>query len=291
MGRGICLSAVAGLLVVLCGCPPQGESVAPQDRREALERVNNNLVRLQQPLQYKALVSFSFEDEQGRTRRFLGQEAALLYRGPQSLRFDVRSLTGVVAQFGSNDTRFWVWIEPELRKMWWGEWRSTTDGSLRRLPIPPTDLLDALMLRPLPESLQGGLLPLLRKEGDDHRLIFVRLGPDRQPSGWREIRLDPRAPYQPLEITDRTPEGKLVMHARLSNYQPVDSGGPVTPRSYVVDWPENRAEMRMDILSAAWRADLPSEVFEFPEGWRGEQERIDVPLRPATAPEAAAGQP
>lgn len=287
MGRGIHLVVIAGLSVLVCGCPPH-PGVAPASRAEALQRVNENLGKLQEPLQYKALVSFSFLDEQGRTRRFLGQEAALLFRAPQSLLFDVRSLTGVVAQFGSNDTRFWVWIEPELRKMWWGDWRRAADSSLRRLPIPPTDLLDALMLRPLPESLQGGLLPVLRTEGDDHRLTFMRLGPDRQPSGFREIRLAPRAPYAPLEILDRTADGAIVMHAVLSDYRPVGNDGAWTPRRYVVEWPLNHAEMRMDVLSAKLRPDLPEEVFDFPEGWRGEQERIDVPAkRPASMGEGA----
>ena len=278
----------AALLSLLCGCPPQGEGTGPSifggppvrppaDRREALLRVNENLAQINQPLQYKALVSFSFTDENGKAHRFIGHEAALSFLPPQDLCFEVRSLAGVVAQFGSNADRYWVWVEPELNKLWWGEWKNTRDDAVRRLPIPPNELLDALMLRPLPEGLQGGLLPLLRVQDADFRLLFVRLGPDRQPSGWREIRLDPRPPYQPTEIVDRQPDGGIVMRAQLSSYERVGGSGPFTARKYVVEWPVNHAEMRLDINRASFRPDLPADVFEFPAGWKGAQERIDEP--------------
>lgn len=285
--------ALALTLVALCGCPPTDRPLferpesarPPMDRREALLRVNGNLGQIQQALQCKALVSFSFQDEKGKQQRFIGHEASLVFLPPQNLLFDVRTLAGVVAQFGSSADRYWVWIEPELNKMWWGEWRTTSDGAARRLPIAPNELLDALMLRPLPESLQGGLLPLLRVVDGDQRLLFVRIGPDRQPSGWREVRLDPRPPYQVLEIVDRLPDGELVMHARLSDYRRVGANGPYTPRGYVVNWPLNRAEMRLDITRAEFRPDLPVEVFEFPAGWKGAQERIDTPTtHPAPPP-------
>ncbi len=276
------IPALAALLVFVSGCPPQG--VAPASRREALLRVNENLGRLDQPVQCSALVSFKFVDSEGKARSFLGHEARLLFAAPQSLVFDVRSLVGTVAQFGSNDTRYWVWIEPEVKKLWWGEWRRSREDMLEKLPIPPNELLDALMLRPLPESLEGGLLPVLRKVEDDYRLLFVRLGIDRQPSGLREIQLDPRPPYQPLEIVDWLPDGQIAMHALLRDYQRIGPDGPFTPRRYEVYWPRNKAEMRLDILRAVLRPDLPADVFEFPAGWQGASEQID-----ATAADAASG--
>jgi hypothetical protein len=168
---------------------------------------------------------------------------------------------------------------PDVRKLWWGTWQRVSLTTERKLPIPPNELLDALMLRPLPESLEGGLLPMLRVEGNDQRLIFVRLA-GGQPNGWREIRLDPCAPYQPLEVIDRTPDGQVVMHAQIMSYQRVGADGPLTPRRYIVRWPgsgnELRAEMRLDILQASFRAELPSDVFEFPVDWMGESERVDT---------------
>ncbi len=277
MIRGSLLLVV--LLAFIAGCPPPAD-VAPATRREALERVNDNLLRISEPLQCAALVTFKFQDANGKERSFIGHEARLIYTQPQSLLFDVRALTGTVARFGSNDQQYWVWIDvPDLRKLWWGDWLHTSEGALRRLPVPPNELLDALMLRPLTESLEGELLPLLRIEGDDHRLVFVRLGIDRQPTGVREIRLDPHAPYQPREIVDRLPDGEIAMHAVLDNYQRVGADGPFTARRYVVTWPQNKAEMRLDILRAVFRprADLGDDLFALPADWQGDSERIDAP--------------
>ena len=265
---------LVGLLVFLAGCPPQRERVAPQDEREALARVNDNLTQIDEPLQYKALVSFRFRDAGGKTRRFIGHEASLLFAAPQYLRFEMRSLTGVVAQFGSNDERYWVWIEPEVQKLWWGSWDQLREAAPRRLIVPPDDLLDALMLRPLSPSFARGMLPLLRY-GDEICLEFVRLDADGEIGGMREIRLDPFEPYQPLEIVDRLPDGRVQMHALLDNYRRIGDDGPYTARKYVVDWPLDGAQMRLDVTRARFRPELPLEVFAFPSGWQGEVELLD----------------
>lgn len=272
-GPGVVL---IGLLVLIAGCPPPA-GPPPLNRREALERVNNNLSAVRAPLQCKALVSFSFRDSENKVHRFIGHDARLIYQTPQSLLFDVRSLAGTVAQFGSNDDRYWLWIDvPDLRKLWWGEWQRVSADAEKKLPVPPNELLDALMLRPLPESLEGGQLPVLRVEEQDYRLVFVRLGAGRQPIGTREIRLDPRAPYLPLEVVDRLPDGPIVMRAQLMDYQRVGPDGPFTPRRYVVVWPRNEAEMRLDVLGCTFRPELPGDIFEFPSAWQREREQIDA---------------
>jgi len=268
------------LLTLVVGCNgldwagPQG--VAPQSRREALDRVNANLSRIDRPLGCRGLVSFRFTDADGRPRAYVGHDARLLFRPPQSLLFDVQSLAGTVAQIGSNDDYFWVWIEPEMRKLWYGLWADARGRVGRDLPVPPDQLLDALMLRPLSETLDDGLLPVLRVEGNDHRLIYTRLGPDRQPVATREIRLDPRPPYQPLEIVDRLPDGQVIMHAEVRQYEAIGADGPRTARRYVIRWPVNRAEMRLDLLSVKFRDDLPGDAFDFPAGWQGAIERVDT---------------
>jgi hypothetical protein len=208
-------------------------------------------------------------------RRFLGQEAALFFARPRLLRFDVRSPVGVIAQFGSSEQRYWLWIEPELQTLWWGDWRRASQTAQRTLPVPPNQLLDALMLRPLPETLDGRLRPTLRVEPEDTRLVFVRLGPDRQPTGVREVRLDAKPPYQPIEVVDRSAEGEVVMHARLFDYRQVPDSSAYTPRRYEVRWPAQEAELRMDITRATFRPDLTEDVFQFPSAWGGRVERID----------------
>lgn len=269
--------ALTVALVFIAGCPPPA-AVPPSSRREAIERVNSNLGRIEQPLQYNGWVSFKFRDERGQMHSFDLNEARLIYAPPQSLLFDVRSsLAGTVAQFGSNDKQYWLWIDvPDFRKLWRGGWQQVSSDGERKLPIPPNELFDALMLRPLAESLEGGQLPLLRIEGENYWLLFVRLGAGGQPIGYREIRLAPREPYQPLEVVDRLPDGELVMNAQLSDYQRIGADGPFTARRYIVRWPQHEAEMRLDIVGAKYRSSLPENLFASPENWQGEVEDIDA---------------
>jgi len=256
--------------------------VPPRDGFEALERIRVNLARFaetpeQAPrvLYCAAVVSFSFREAHGTRRGFVGHDALLIFRPPRCLLFDVKSLTGVIAEVGSNDERYWVWVEPDVRKLWWGYWKNAAD--IRgRLPIPPAELLDALMLRPLPLRSEKTLSPLLRIEGEDHRVLIVRLEEGGRATGWREIRLQPRPPYQPLAITDRLEDGRVVMSAELSGYQPVGADGPLIPRRYVVRWPMDGAELRLDIVRARFRPEL-EDFCEFPLQWQGESEQVDAP--------------
>ncbi len=288
--------ALFGLLVGLCGCPPPAEhglAAPPRSRAEALDRVNSNLSQIDRPLRATGSVSFRFKDSEGKSHNVPGQDASLEFQPPRGLLFDVRALSGTVAEFGSTNARYWLWVDlSDFKKMWWGEWSRLGPGSERRLPIPPNELFDALMLRPLPaKSAEGGLQPLLRTAPrDDYRLLYIRLAAGGQPSGWREIRLDPRPPYQPVEIVDRTADGAVVMEAQLSNYTALEGGGPLTPHRYVVHWPANDAEMRLDIARAKFLSG-EREPIEFPAGWKAERERVDAPAAPPPATQPAVRPP
>ncbi|MBP9025213.1 MAG: hypothetical protein KBH81_03600 [Phycisphaerae bacterium] len=262
--------ALLPALVLLTGCPrPCRPGIAPQTAQQALDRVNNNLSQIQAPVQYKGFASFRFRDAKGKDRRFLGQDASLIFAQPHSLRFDIRSLAGTIAQFGSNDERFWLWVEPETNKLWWGRWASLGSGS-SQLPLPADDLIDALMLRPLPTTQADGNPPDLREAEGAYYLVYQR------PSSTREIKLDPAPPYQPIEIIDRTPDNQIQMRAILDKYSRIDDKGPYTPRKYVIYWPLDEAEMRLDATRVALRPDLPPETFAFPESWAGEVEELDA---------------
>lgn len=289
----ITLACTAFAALLATGCPPLGRpGFVPATRQEALRSVNDNLAQLTSPLQYKGLVSFRFRDEKGHDRSFIGHDASIIYAPPRGLRFDVRSLAGTIARFGSNDEQYWVWVDlPDLRKLWFGAWHNAADPVVaRRLPVPPNDLVDALMLRPIPEPGPDSADVVLRVVGNDARLLYW-LG---QPGGHRllrEIKLDTKTPnHDPREVTDRTPEGEIVMQATLDNYKPIGPDGPRTPRRYVVQWPQQHAEMRLDVTSARFRPEIEPDLFAFPTGWKGEWEQIDENAAPP-ADEEQAWQP
>jgi hypothetical protein len=276
----IATSVCVFLLLLIAGCPPPPPF---RDARAAMRHVNDNLTKIDGALycNSSALVSFRFRDAEERDRRFIGHPTTVIFEAPRCLYFDIKhSLGGSVAHIGSNDERYWVWVDtPELRKLWWGYWDDEDGGrSSGGLPIPPGLLLDALLMRPLPESVPGGLPPLMI-DGNTCRLLFQRLGQDGWPYVAREMVLDKRPPYQPVEIIDRLSDGRVVMQARIGKYRPVkDTGkdGPQTARHYVVHWPLNEAEMRLDLGRVRYRTkDVP--FCEFPEYWQGEMEQIDAP--------------
>jgi hypothetical protein len=260
---------LAPMLVLLTGCPPpHPPGVAPRSEQQPLARVNDNLSQIGAPVRYSGFASFSFRDAEGKQRGFRWQEAVLIFRKAHDLRFDIRSPTGTLAQFGSNDERFWLWVEPEAHKLWWGRWRNP--GVTSRLPLPANDLIDSLMLRPLPTTQANGSQPALRHTGQDYYLVYER--PD---GGAREIQLDCRPPYQPVEIVDRLPDNRIQMRSTLSNYRRIGADGPYTPHRYVICWPIDDAEMRLDVRRAVFRPELPPEAFAFPAGWQGEVEDLD----------------
>ncbi|MFO0837349.1 MAG: hypothetical protein U1D55_02390 [Phycisphaerae bacterium] len=272
-------SALLAASLLCTGCPGERTvqiGLPPRNVDEAVSRVNSNADRIRGAIRAPSLVSFTFRDGDGGKRRFLGYQAMLLFRPERCLRFEVRSLTGVIAEFGSNDERYWMWIEPEVRKLWWGSWAHAGDVSTKKLPISASDLLDALALNPLPERAIDGLRPVLRSEGDDHRLVFNRLGEDGEIAGVREIRVQSSPPYQPIEIVDRDNNSRVLMRAQLGNYERIGESGPFTPRKYAVVWPVAEAELRIDVQSVKMSPDL-AEFCEFPDRWSGAIEPLDPP--------------
>lgn len=273
-----------GLLIAGCNADGIGvrpRPVPPRDARQAMERINHNLEKIEGALYCPGLTSFRFRDANGNDRRFIGHQATVIFEAPRCLYFDIKhTLGGSVARIGSNDEQYWLWVDtPETRKLWHGRWDVLEAGGARAMAVPPSQLLDALMLRPLPIWLDGALRPLLRIDGNDHRLLFIGLDQD----GWthvkRELVLDPHPPYMPLEIIDRSPDGRVAMHAYLKKYRPVkDCGpdGPWTARKYVVYWELDRSEMRLDFSDVRYRTS-EAPFCESPLGWDGEVKSLDQP--------------
>jgi hypothetical protein len=272
------LIAVAGL-ALLTGCPPASTSkyFTPRDARVSLERINSNLARLDRPLYGRpAQVSARFRDDSGRRQMFLAQPARILFSAPQCLRFDIEhSLGGKVAEIGSNDELYWLWVEPETNTMWWGTWDALLSGSAKPLIVPPDQLLSALLLQPIPSSLREGPPPVLRGDSFGRALVFYRLDERGWPYVAREIQLRGRDGL-PAAITDYDESGTVIMQAVMSNYVPIDgtgSRGPLTPHRYELRWPKQGAELTISIdRMQFFDREVPC---DFPERWTGRQVPLD----------------
>lgn len=283
------LLTLAALLVTGCNSVSRMEPRPPRDAREAVQRINRNLNAIERALYCKANVSFRFRDADGVDRRFLGNPATVIFEAPRCLYFDIKhTLAGSVARIGSNDERYWMWADVnDTRKLWYGAWTELERGLARSLIIPPDQLLDALMMRPLPEQLPDGMYPMLEAGESGQRLLFM----EQDELGWpwvrREVVLDGQTPYMPVEIIDRLRDGRVVMRAALSGYKRLDKSDPRAPytaRKYVLKWELDNAEMRLDLSSVRYRTkSVP--FCDFPEGWTGEVELLDdTPDKPAPDP-------
>lgn len=279
LGRVLRVGLVLTCLVpgVLIGCngADRRDMIPPRDVAEVLKRINENMPTGQTALYCTGLVSIRFRDANQTTRRFIAQPMTLIFRPERCLYFNIKnSLAGSLARIGSNDDRYWLCVDDsDFRKMWWGDWAAADATAGDDLPVPPNDLFDALMLRPLIDDAAEGPTPYLRVIGNDHRLIYVRTDDELRTTGVREIVVSPTAPYLPREIIDRSPDGRIVMHAKIENWQAIGDSRTRTARRYVVEWPLRDAELRIDIEAAKFRLDQPP-FCEFPRDWKGPIEQI-----------------
>lgn len=287
-------------LGLLTGCPDGGGAATrrftTRDARISLERINSNLSRLDQPIYAKPVqVSARFRDDDGRRQAFVSQPARILFAPPQCLRFDIEhSLGGKVAEIGSNDERYWLWVEPETNTLWWGTWAALEAGTADRLIVPPDQLLSALLLQPIPTSLRDGPPPMLTGGNFGRSLEFYLLDERGWPYVAREMRLR-SGDGLPSAIIDYDANGKVVMQATLSGYAPLDgtgARGPRAPRKYELRWPPQDAELTINIdRMQFFNREVPC---DFPAQWRGRVVSLDYggprmpeylpPQQPAMSP-------
>lgn len=279
-GRSVGWLVLLPLLACMVGCPPAQVEIRPAaEARAALEQITSNLDRIKGALNCSGLVTFRFRDTDGHARSFFGQGAAVVVEAPHDLRFEIRhSIGNTMALVGSNDERYWLWVDlPETRKLWWGTWAALEAGQTPRVVVTPRQLLDAWLLTPVAPSLPGGDPPLLLRQGQQRWLVFTVHDSAGWPSARREMYLPNRAPYLPDRIVDRDASGDVLMDARLGGYRRIDDAGadaPLTPRRYVVSWPKDEAELRLDFDRVRYRtSDIPFN--EFPDHWKGEVEPLD----------------
>lgn len=261
--------ALLGLLGLTGCCDLR---LAPRSAQQAVQRINDNVGRISGVLYAKATTSFRFRDQRGRDQRFLFHPAALRFEPPRCLVFEIRSsIGGSLANLGSSDERYWLWIDtPDMRKLWWGSWEALEAGLARDMTPPPDLLLDALMMRPLENTGSARLFVL----GCEQRLTL-----DRPGGGSRELRLDPAPPHMPLEVIDRDAQRRVAMRALLSGYRPLDDEDPETSpqlaRHYAVYWPLQKAELRLDLDSLKY-PDLDTRMCVFPSRWNGDVECLNL---------------
>lgn len=280
LGGTLLLTALAST-----GCPPPREHrfERPTEARDAVANMEEHLGAPDVAIQSRALVTFKFRDRDGRSRSFIGQPATVIFESPRCLYFDIKNaLAGSVARIGSNDQQYWIYIDlPEQRQLWYGTWDALLAGAARRMIVAPNDLLDSMLVGGVPLRIGSGPKPLLETDPATKKRYLLYLDLDGR--GWpfvaREIELANTSPTMPARIIDRNAKQEVLMDARFSQFRAVQGlagRSLMLPHRYVILWPTDNAEMRLDLDGFEVRdRDLP--FCEFPEGWQGPRENLDFP--------------
>jgi hypothetical protein len=247
------LSTAAVLIAALCaGCPPrQGGAVSPaggapieRSTADIVGVIEENGRRLDRALWASSIsVHAVFPDDRG-VRRTYNLEGTLLYRPPRDLRIDLRPTLGEpVMGVGSNAGEYWLWIEPELRKMWWGRHAFAGWPCAGVMPVRPDQL--AAALRPgLPTG--EGLIGPVRVWGPNYdKLQYIRGNVGEAWAVDREYWVERTPPFMVRQVVFRDALGRVAVSARLDEHRPAWDGGPLMPHRINVLWPASDASFTL----------------------------------------------
>ncbi|MFQ5430855.1 MAG: hypothetical protein ACE5E1_11150, partial [Phycisphaerae bacterium] len=234
---GLCLLGSLGCPPPVPPSPPPGP---PRELADIVATIEANAARLDRPLWCSPIrAKARFTDEDGRQHAY-NLDGSLLFRRPRDLRVDLRPGLGEQAmQIGSNDAAYWVWIEPELSRMWWGRYAHLGKPCVARMIVRPDELVAAIGLGGLPKPADGWFGPA-RKFGRDHDILYYLR---RLPSGEyllaREYWVSRAAPFLIVGVKSRDRFGRVSMSALLDRYEPAWDGGPMIPHAINILWPQD----------------------------------------------------
>ncbi len=270
---------LAALLVVAAvGCAPEGHAGigavshsrgggGAKPLPEVVAAINSNAARLNQALWSSNIdADTRFHDESGKQHSF-DLDGTLLYRPPMSLRLDLsHGLGEKVMQVGSNPEEYWVWIAPEVRRMWWGHHRNAGRDCTRRLVVQPHELICALGLSGLP-SQADGLTGPRRIKGKRHDILqYFRPVDGGELRLVREYRVDYAAPHHVRLVAFYDEGGKIEVSAYLDEYRQTWNNGPLVPHNINVVSHRTKDEFTLSMKGATPMPDnkIAAGAFERP---------------------------
>lgn len=235
---------LAFLLFGGTGCPPQGPVVIvppegpPRELSDIVEAIDRNAALLDRAFWSNNITAKCRIVDEDHHEHVYNLEGNLLFQEPRNLLVDLRpGLGDPVMQIGSNADDYWVWIEPEMQRMWWGRHRHAGKSCAEKMVVRPAELMVAIGLGGLPSATVDLVGPLRRYGKQADILYYAR----RQESGEmlldREYWVSRRPPYQVIGVKTRDALGRVSMSALLDDHAVAWPGGPIVPRQVNIMWP------------------------------------------------------
>jgi hypothetical protein len=186
---------------------------------------------------------------------------ALSYRRPMSLRLSGNdAAAGPVFDIGSNENEFWVKLRTSINSSnyWWGHQANLGKPGCAPLPIDPQLVIEVLGVSLYNTNFLQPPVPVMRFDNDNEGSYILDVnvqGADR----WiteKEIwySRDKKLPTKVLLYDDN---GRVVLHADLSNHGPVEIPGiaaekwPVVARHYELLFPDSGNQITFDFEDPA----------------------------------------
>lgn len=253
-GVGVTAGSLALLAcVVLAGCVgprPPVEMLPPPPLRSlaaSVATVNANATAITQTLAGGGINNVHAVIHDEGERRTYDLNGSLRYLPPRHFALSFgHTLDASVMRVGSNDEKFWAWVEVKQKKLWWGFWEDLDPAETARMQLAPDMIVAALGLAPLPDEDSGLVGPIAQTDDDRYyKLSYLVNEPGSPGRIQREYWLDRYPPFLPRVVIFRDADGTVRMQSNLDDYRQVGDSAVYAPRQVRMVWPKTDDSLRM----------------------------------------------
>jgi hypothetical protein len=184
---------------------------------------------------------------------FVNGDGVLLYEAPQDMRLvGTKELIGSVFEIGSNQTRYWLKVVPDVDTLWTGLYKDLTEEALdrARIPIRPDMVVQVLGISSIDPNFNDLPAPTMRFNPDMRMYMFVWNA--KLPDRWvaqREVWYDLKE-RRPRLVFLFDANGRVVLRASLEKYQQIQvedqlkAQWPWIATDYKLYFPDSGSKMR-----------------------------------------------
>lgn len=222
-------------VVLVAGCAPKPKPFVRRPMGELMALAERDLAPIDVFRAKHGTMTVTFPDEKGKVHRFNLDGMHIVFNAPRGLYLSASYVVQPAAlKIGSNDTRYWLAVKPEVNQLWWGRWEHADKPCNTWRMGAPNRLIEALgqvRLRGLAGKYLG---PILQRRPPHHVLMYMAPG-ELPLDDWyiaKEIFLDvdegrlsvPRIVYYDfdgnIELEIRLGDYRQVVHAGQTHYVP-----------------------------------------------------------------------
>jgi hypothetical protein len=237
----------------LAGCrvqapPPTRIYTGPtQSLSEIIARINANNLRIPTFWARQDFNGTIIDDKH--QSHSVTADGVILYRAPHQLLITAHNEFGSIFELGVTAENYWLKVVPDLDTLWWGRMSNVAKPCSQRIPIRPDLILDVLAVGPINADLGAAPYPVLRfnNDVDAYMIDSIVRGPGRllvQKEVWYD-----RQTLEPRTVLLFDANGRVVLRAHLSNFQPISSA-PRAPRlalQYDLLFPDSGSHMQFTL--------------------------------------------